>query len=158
MGQITGNIVSRHIRFVSVDTTGFGAALRANTTGAPVGNLYAPDQAFPEAEMAGLKYNYQWGLYSEYLVPDLRGWTPLFAQMRKGPSRAHTSHVLKAEKRSHASARMIPLLISRSLVDWPKLSSNPAHTSFSRRLLWWWRHQRPALLCRQRVWPPLATA
>jgi len=61
------NVVSRNIRYVSIDTTNLEASLRANTTGTTIENIYANDQGAVELAGNGLKYNYQWGLYSEFL-------------------------------------------------------------------------------------------
>lgn len=41
--------------------------MRANTTGTTIENIYANDQGAVELAGNGLKYNYQWGLYSEFL-------------------------------------------------------------------------------------------
>ncbi|SNX81676.1 related to PUN1 - plasma membrane protein with a role in cell wall integrity [Melanopsichium pennsylvanicum] len=61
IGQLTNNIVTRNIRYVSVDTSGLGNAL--SQSGANVSNLYASDQAAPVGAGNGIRNDYQWGLY-----------------------------------------------------------------------------------------------
>ncbi|CBQ67764.1 conserved hypothetical protein [Sporisorium reilianum SRZ2] len=62
IGQLTNNIVTRNLRFVSVDTSGLGDAL--SRSGNSVNNLYAQSQSSPVGVGNGLKNDYQWGLYS----------------------------------------------------------------------------------------------
>ncbi|SPO20024.1 related to PUN1 - plasma membrane protein with a role in cell wall integrity [Ustilago trichophora] len=61
ISQLTDNIVTRNIRFVSVDTSGLGDAL--SRSGNSVGNLYANNQAAPVGQGNGIRNDYQWGLY-----------------------------------------------------------------------------------------------
>lgn len=62
IGQLTNNIVTRNIRYVSVDTSGLGDAL--SRSGNAIGNLYASSQSSPVGQGNGIKNDYQWGLYS----------------------------------------------------------------------------------------------
>ncbi|KAJ9476803.1 Integral membrane protein [Pseudozyma hubeiensis] len=62
IGQLSNNIVTRNIRYVSVDTSGLGDALSRN--GLAVGDLYASSQSSPVGQGNGLKEDYQWGLYN----------------------------------------------------------------------------------------------
>lgn len=62
IGQLTNNIVTRNIRYVSVDTSGLGDAL--SRSGRSVSNLYASSASSPVGQGNGLKQDYQWGLYS----------------------------------------------------------------------------------------------
>ena len=62
IGQLTDNVVTRNIRYVSVDTSGLGAALARS--GANVNNLYAQNQADALGQGNGIRNDYQWGLYN----------------------------------------------------------------------------------------------
>lgn len=62
IGQLSNNIVTRNIRYVSVDTTGLGDAL--SRAGQNVNNLYAQSQSSPVGQGNGIKNDYQWGLYN----------------------------------------------------------------------------------------------
>jgi len=64
IGQLTNNVVSRHIRYVSLTTDGLQSSLRANANGATIDNIYASNQAAPELQGNGIKNEYQWGLYT----------------------------------------------------------------------------------------------
>ncbi|PWN51923.1 hypothetical protein IE53DRAFT_29609 [Violaceomyces palustris] len=98
IGQITQNIVARHIRFVELNTSGFQNALEAAAPGANVGNIYATNQGAPELQGNGIKLNYQWGLYNFCAGDGTSGarsctdrsfgfeWRPLDALERDAPS------------------------------------------------------------------------
>jgi len=64
IGQISQNIVSRHIYYVNIDAGNIQNAVAANAN-APVNNIFAGDQASPLLTNAGLRTEYYWGLYSE---------------------------------------------------------------------------------------------
>ncbi|TKY90588.1 hypothetical protein EX895_000586 [Sporisorium graminicola] len=62
IGQLSNNIVTRNIRYVSVDTSGLGDAL--SRSGNSINNLYANSQSSPVGVGNGIKNDYQWGLYN----------------------------------------------------------------------------------------------
>lgn len=99
IGQLTNNIVTRNIRFVTVDTTGLGTALGANNVNVPDG-FFAGNQGVAEAQNNGVKDSYQWGLYnycagvasgsSRACVPRSFGfeWQPVNAILNDAPQDA----------------------------------------------------------------------
>ncbi|GAC73621.1 hypothetical Protein PANT_9d00185 [Moesziomyces antarcticus T-34] len=62
IGQLTNNIVTRNIRYVSVDASNLGNALASTNTA--TNNLYAANPAAPVAQGNGIRQSYQWGLYN----------------------------------------------------------------------------------------------
>ncbi|GAK62310.1 uncharacterized protein PAN0_001c0510 [Moesziomyces antarcticus] len=62
IGQLTNNIVTRNIRYVSVDASNLGNALASTNTA--TNDLYAANPAAPVAQGNGIRQSYQWGLYN----------------------------------------------------------------------------------------------
>ncbi|KAJ1031720.1 hypothetical protein NDA13_002109 [Ustilago tritici] len=98
IGQLTNNIVTRNIRYVTVDTTGLGNAL--STAGSNVANLYTNDPDSPVGQGNGVRQSYQWGLYN-YCAGQPSGddrscsqrnfgfeWLPVDAILRDAPQDA----------------------------------------------------------------------
>ncbi|EST09976.1 Actin cortical patch SUR7/pH-response regulator PalI [Kalmanozyma brasiliensis GHG001] len=70
IGQLSNNVVTRNIRYVSVDTRGLGDAL--SRAGQSNTNIFAQDQSSPVGQGNGIKDDYQWGLYN-YCAGEVNG-------------------------------------------------------------------------------------